>query len=110
MAEMLVRKFEKETVIRCLYFRLSVVCGRLITKPYGVMYKFDVFYDPAKFLLRFKLKNIDDWANRYKVNCRIDARMSVKEKFRPQHHSRRLRGKGFMPVSPFKCKRKEHPT
>lgn len=45
ISEMLVRDFERKSNVRCLYFRLSIVCGRLITKPYGVMYKFDVFYD-----------------------------------------------------------------
>lgn len=48
-AEILVRNFQKQTGIRCRYFRPSVTCGRLIEGLIGATPKFDVFYSWAVF-------------------------------------------------------------
>lgn len=55
-AEMVVRDFQKETGIKCRYFRPSVICGRLMEHELGTTPKFDVFYLWAAFFLRWKMK------------------------------------------------------
>ena len=55
-AEMEVRQFQKETGVKCRYFRPSVICGRLMEDELGATPKFDVFYLWAAFFVRWKMK------------------------------------------------------
>jgi len=55
-AELLVRNFAKETAIRCRYFRPSIICGRLMERPYGHTHKFDVFYELFSMMFYEKVK------------------------------------------------------
>jgi nucleoside-diphosphate-sugar epimerase len=55
-AELLVREFAGRTGTRCRYFRPSVICGRLIEKPWGAVSKFEVFYSWPAFFLRMGRK------------------------------------------------------
>ena len=54
--EILVHDFEKESSVRCRYFRPSVLSGRLLEAPLGATCKFDAFYAYGAFLYRVKLK------------------------------------------------------
>lgn len=55
-AELLVREFADRTGTRCRYFRPSVICGRLIEKPWGAVSKFEVFYSWTAFFFRMGRK------------------------------------------------------
>jgi nucleoside-diphosphate-sugar epimerase len=55
-AELLVREFADMTGTRCRYFRPSVICGRLIEKPWGAVSRFEVLYSWAAFFLRLGRK------------------------------------------------------
>lgn len=74
-AEMLVREFERTHNVRCRYFRPSTLCGRLIEPPLGRLPKFDVFYAWGAFFLRYKLKFIDSFEERYTKPVELDMRI-----------------------------------
>ena len=59
-AEIGVREFQKETGIKCRYFRPSTICGRLMEHELGATPKFDVFYLWAAFFLRWKMKLLNN--------------------------------------------------
>ena len=73
-AETYVRKFAKETGIRCRYFRPSVTCGRLIEPPIGSINKYDVFYGWGAFFLHMKLRKIKRLEDRYAKSMALDIR------------------------------------
>jgi nucleoside-diphosphate-sugar epimerase len=54
LGELKVRQFQKETGVKCRYFRPSVICGRLIDGEIGATNKFDVFYQYCTFFLYLK--------------------------------------------------------
>jgi nucleoside-diphosphate-sugar epimerase len=80
-AEMLVREFADRTGTRCRYFRPSVICGRLIEKPWGAVSRFEVFYSWAAFFLRLGRKLAEPASPSHscevKVRVRYDSRGSL---------------------------------
>ncbi len=61
-AEIAVREFQKQTGVKCRYFRPSTICGRLMEHELGATPKFDVFYLWAAFFLRWKMKLLNNGA------------------------------------------------
>ncbi len=76
-AELLVRDLEKETGQKCRYFRPSVVCGRMIEKPFGAVSKFDVFYGWGVFFAQLKKKYVKNIENFIEEECRINLRYQI---------------------------------
>lgn len=76
MAELEVRKFEKECSTRFKYYRTSTICGRLIDSPIGFINKFDVFYAWAAFFLRIKMKKIINCDEIYNVPLELPMRIN----------------------------------
>ena len=74
-AEILVRKFSKKTKSKCMYFRPSVTCGRLMELPIGAVSKFDVFYGWAAFFLQIKLKNLKKEHDIYKSLVKLELKI-----------------------------------
>jgi len=58
LAEGIVRNFSRRTGVKCIFFRPSVVCGRLIESPTGYINSFNVFYSWFAFFWRVKLKRL----------------------------------------------------
>jgi len=74
-AEVLIRSFARKSKIRCRYFRLSTISGRLMEQPLGAVNKFDVFYSWAAFFLYLKLKRLENHNNKYNNSVNFDVRI-----------------------------------
>lgn len=55
--ELLVRKYQELTGVRCRIFRPSIIVGKLIENTKGEVSKFDTIYGWAYFFLKWKIKN-----------------------------------------------------
>lgn len=76
--EQLVKKYEKETKVRCRIFRPSTIAGKLIENVKGEIYKFDVFYGWAYFFLKYKAKEYKNNLNSiYDENMIMNARIAI---------------------------------
>jgi len=58
-------------------FRPTTIAGRLIENEIGAINKFDVFYEWARWILKYKIKLIKDSINHYNIPYEIDFRITA---------------------------------
>ncbi|MCB4782230.1 MAG: SDR family oxidoreductase [Sulfurovum sp.] len=79
-AEIIVRKFEKESGVSSYIFRPSILAGRLVEKNLGQIHKFDVFYGWTQFFLKTKQSLLPYGFDIYQTPLNIDLRIFANEK------------------------------
>ncbi len=74
-AEILVREFQKNSNIKCCFFRPSTIGGRAVEREIGKVNKFDVFYSLGAFFLKYRIKELGKSDNLYNKELKCPLRM-----------------------------------
>lgn len=74
--ELYLMDFAKREKLEYKIFRPTTIAGRIIEKEYGSINKFDVFYEWARWIFKYKLKMLKSPTNPYDIPYELNFRIT----------------------------------
>jgi len=74
--ELYLMDFAKKENLNYKIFRPTTICGRLVENEIGSICKFDVFYEWARWILKYKMKIIKNSINPYDIPLEMNFRIT----------------------------------